>query len=118
MAVVTVRNLPEETHRALKVRAAQNGRSTEAEIREILTDAVRPRARIRIGTELAAFGRRHGGLDLEISRDSRPAEPATYRLEHRCYRARAECRERTGFLQTSVARSSSAGVTRMPSRDR
>lgn len=30
MAVVTVRNLPEETHRALRVRAAQHGRSTEA----------------------------------------------------------------------------------------
>ena len=32
MSVVTVRNLPEETHRALKLRAAQHGRSTEAEI--------------------------------------------------------------------------------------
>ena len=35
MPAVTVRNLPEETHRALKVRAAHNGRSTEAEIRRI-----------------------------------------------------------------------------------
>ena len=33
MAVVTVRNLPEATHRALKLRPAQHGRSTEAEIR-------------------------------------------------------------------------------------
>ena len=40
MSVVTVRNLPEETHRALKLRAAQHGRSTEAEIREILEGAV------------------------------------------------------------------------------
>jgi len=31
MAAVTIRNLPEATHRALKVRAAQHGRSTEAE---------------------------------------------------------------------------------------
>jgi len=36
MPAITVRNLSEETHRALKVRAAQHGRSTEAEIREIL----------------------------------------------------------------------------------
>ena len=49
MSVVTVRNLPEETHRALKLRAAQHGRSTEAEIREILEEAVRPRTRVKIG---------------------------------------------------------------------
>src|SRR5947208_2729973 len=36
MAVVTVRNLPAETHRVLRVRAARNGRSTEPEIRELL----------------------------------------------------------------------------------
>ena len=42
MATLTVRNLPDEVHRALRVRAAQHGRSTEAEIREILTLAVRP----------------------------------------------------------------------------
>ena len=43
MSAVTVRNLPEETHRALKHRAAQHGRSTEAEIRYILENAVRPK---------------------------------------------------------------------------
>ena len=32
MSVVTVRNLPEKTHRALKRRAVQHGRSTEAEM--------------------------------------------------------------------------------------
>jgi len=61
MSVVTVRNLPEETHRALKLRAAQHGRSTEAEIREILEEAVRPRTRVKIGSELAAFGQSFGG---------------------------------------------------------
>jgi plasmid stability protein len=78
MAAVTVRNLPEETHRALKLRAAQHGRSTEAEIREILENAVRPKARLKIGSELAAFGKRCGGLDLDISRDQTPAEPALF----------------------------------------
>jgi plasmid stability protein len=78
MPMVTVRNLPEETHRALKVRAAQHGRSTEAEIREILEDAVHPKARIKIGSELAAFGKRFGGLDLDIARDPAPTEPATF----------------------------------------
>ena len=69
MAVVTVRNLPEETHRALRVRAAQHGRSTEAEIRVILEEAVRPEGRVKIGSALAAFGQRFGGLDLHITRD-------------------------------------------------
>jgi len=78
MAAVTVRNLPAETHRALKVRAARNGRSTEAEIRMILEEAVSPRTRIRIGSELAAFGRRFGGIDLDMVRDKAPAEPADF----------------------------------------
>jgi plasmid stability protein len=78
MSVVTVRNLPEETHRALKVRAAQHGRSTEAEIREILEEAVRPEVRVKIGSELAAFGERFGGIDLDIARDQTPAKAATF----------------------------------------
>jgi plasmid stability protein len=78
MPAVTVRNLPEETHRALKLRAAQHGRSTEAEIREILEEAIRPKDRIKIGSELAAFGRRFGGLDLDIERDQTPTEPAKF----------------------------------------
>lgn len=80
MAAITVRNLPEETHRALKVRAAKHGRSTEAEIREILEAAVRPPRRVRMGTALAALGRRAGLTNedfaiLEQGRDKRPAEP-------------------------------------------
>ena len=78
MPSVTVRNLPEETHRALKLRAAQHGRSTEAEIREILEEAVRPKTRIKIGTELAAFGQRFGSLELDITRDKTPTEPAMF----------------------------------------
>jgi len=78
MAAITVRNLSEETHRALKLRAAQHGRSTEAEIRAILEEAARPKNRIKVGSELAAFGRRFGGLDLDIERDPTPTEPVSY----------------------------------------
>lgn len=78
MAVVTVRNLPEETHRALKLRAAQNGRSTEAEIRQILEEQVRPPGRIQVGSALSAFGKRVGGIDLNVARDKRPVEPADF----------------------------------------
>jgi plasmid stability protein len=78
MPVVTVRNLPEETHRALRMRAAEHGRSTEAEIREILEEAVRPKTRLKIGAELAAFGQRFGGFDLNLTRDQTPTEPAVF----------------------------------------
>ncbi|WP_206447986.1 FitA-like ribbon-helix-helix domain-containing protein [Agrococcus sp. KRD186] len=40
MATLTIRNLSEQTRRALKARAAEHDRSMEAEVREILDDAV------------------------------------------------------------------------------
>ena len=43
MAMLTVRNLTDEVHRALRVRAAQRGHSMEAEVREVLESAVNPR---------------------------------------------------------------------------
>ena len=76
MAAVTVRNLPEETLRALKLRAAKEGRSTEAEIREILANAVR--TPMGVGSTLADVGRRLGGIDLEPMRDRRPIKPADF----------------------------------------
>jgi plasmid stability protein len=75
---VTVRNIPEEIHRALKLRAAHNGRSTEAEIRVILKESVSSGTEAGLGTQLAAFGRRFGGIELNIVRDSRPTEPADF----------------------------------------
>lgn len=39
MAVLTIRNLPDEVRDRLRLRAAQSGRSMEAEVREILTRA-------------------------------------------------------------------------------
>jgi len=75
MSSVTVRNLPEATHRALKHRAAQHGRSTEAEIRHILETAVRPGN--GLGSTLAAIGRNLGGVVLKIERDTTPLAPAS-----------------------------------------
>ncbi len=79
MSVVTVRNLPEETHRALKLRAALHGRSTEAEIRSILEIAVRPENRVKIGQVLAEFGRRLSGAEWNTARDTAPAKPAIFK---------------------------------------
>lgn len=78
MPVITVRNLPDATHRALKLRAARNGRSTEAEIRDILTTTVNPPGRVKLGSALAAFGRHYGGLDLAADRDRSSIEPAAF----------------------------------------
>jgi plasmid stability protein len=80
VAAVTIRNLSDEAHQALKVRAAQHNRSTEAEIRAILEAAVRPAGRLRIGTALATMSRKIGLTNadveaLEQARDTRPAEP-------------------------------------------
>ncbi len=52
MAVVTTINLPEAVHRALQARAAHHGRSTEAEIRDILESAIRPPERVKLGSML------------------------------------------------------------------
>ena len=40
MATLTIRNLPGTTRRALKERAAAHNRSMEAEVRDILAEAV------------------------------------------------------------------------------
>jgi antitoxin FitA len=76
MSAVTVRNLPEETHRALKHRAIQHGRSTEAEIRYILENAVRPK--IGLGSILATFASEIGGVDLDIQRDKTPVRLVSF----------------------------------------
>lgn len=39
MAILNIRNLDPEVHKSLRLRAASNGRSMEAEAREILAEA-------------------------------------------------------------------------------
>ena len=67
MAAVTIRNLSEETHRALKLRATRHNRSTEAEMRAILEAAVRSEERVRLGSELFEISQTCGltNADLE-----------------------------------------------------
>lgn len=83
MAMLTVRNLPDDVHRALRVRAAQHGRSTEAEVREILAVAVKPETRIRLGDALATLGGKLGltNEDFDVFdqvSDKTPAEPLRF----------------------------------------
>ncbi|WP_080578903.1 FitA-like ribbon-helix-helix domain-containing protein, partial [Sinorhizobium fredii] len=67
MAILTVRNVPDEVHRALRVRAAMHGRSTEAEGRDLLESVVKPKQRVRMGDALAEVGRRLGLTDDDFA---------------------------------------------------
>ncbi|HRO22393.1 MAG TPA: plasmid stabilization protein [Alcaligenes phenolicus] len=83
MAILTIRNVPDDVHRALRVRAAQHGRSTEAEVREILAAVVKPEKRVRVGEALAAIGRKIGLTNedfavFESVRDKTPAKPLSF----------------------------------------
>jgi len=78
MASLNVRKLSEQTHKALRIRAAQHGRSVEAEIRAILDEAVNPKGRVGLGSMLTAIGRDFGGVELDVERDKTPAEPANF----------------------------------------
>ncbi len=83
MPSVTVRNVPDEVHRALRVKAAQHGRSAEAEIRDILKNAVQPEGRVKLGSLLAGIGHKINLSDEEFaafeqSRDKTPAKPVDF----------------------------------------
>ena len=83
MAMLTVRNLPDEVHRALRVRAARRGHSMEAEVREILESAISLQGRVRLGSVLADMGRRAKLSDDEFAvfeqvRNKVPARPPSF----------------------------------------
>lgn len=83
MPSVTIRNVPDEVHRAIRVRAARHGRSIEAEMRDILESAVKPEGRIKLGSMLAAIGRKVKLTEEEFAlfervRDKTPARAARF----------------------------------------
>jgi plasmid stability protein len=65
MATLTVRNLDDSVVRALRVRAAERGRSAEAEhreiLREVLTGTHQPSPRAVAANRLAEFRHRTAG---------------------------------------------------------
>lgn len=78
MTAISVRDLDDRVAARLKVQAARNGRSMEAEVRAILTDAVALQA--GEGLNIAqAIGRRFsaiGGVELPIPPRSDPPRAA------------------------------------------
>jgi len=83
MGVLTIRNVPDDIHLALKARAALHGRSTEAEVRAILAVAVKPEGRARMGDLLWETGRQIDLGDDDVDailglRDRTPAQPLRF----------------------------------------
>ena len=65
--MLTVRDIPDEVYRALRVQAARQGHSMEAEVREILESAVSPQGRVKLGSLLADMGRQARLTDKEFA---------------------------------------------------
>ena len=74
MASITVRNLDEELKQRLRVRAAENGRSMEQEVREILKTALEktptgptpPMTGKELVESIRARFEPYGGVELEL----------------------------------------------------
>ena len=67
MASITIRNLDDDLKRRLHVRAAEHGRSMEAEVREILRQVVgQPSAPKNLGQAIQARFATLGGVDLHL----------------------------------------------------
>lgn len=81
MKAITIRNVPEEVHRAIRVRAAQHGRTLQAELCEILASAVKPEGRVKLGDLLENIGRKVKLTDEEwagFDSDHSPARVASF----------------------------------------
>jgi len=83
VAILTVRNVPDDVRRALRVRAARHGRSTEAEVREILAAVVKPSSPVRMVDALAAIGRKVGLTNEDVAvfdsvADRAPVKPLRF----------------------------------------
>lgn len=68
MATLTIRNLPDHVRDRLRVRAAENGRSMEAEVRTILEESLVEPGKVDLSWVEAVIdlGNRFGGIELDI----------------------------------------------------
>ena len=77
MTAISIRNLDSDVKARLRIRAAEHGRSMEAEIRAILADAVAEQRPVGLFDAIRAVSLEHGGVDLELpprKRRQRPVE--------------------------------------------
>jgi plasmid stability protein len=78
MTAISIRNLDSEVKTKLRVRAAEHGRSMEAEIRAILTEAVEQRP-VGLFDAIRAVSLEHGGVDLDLRRRQQRQRPVDLR---------------------------------------
>ena len=80
MASITVRNLEEGLKRRLRVRAAENGRSVEEEVRVILRTALyhQPSTRGNLAASILARFAPLGGVELKIPPRSPMRKPPQF----------------------------------------
>ena len=79
MAVLTIRNVPEETKRRLRIRAAEHGRSMEAELREIVDRALEaPQSTEGLGEAIRRRFAKYGGVELELPERTPAREPPDF----------------------------------------
>ncbi|MFN0090763.1 MAG: FitA-like ribbon-helix-helix domain-containing protein [Acidimicrobiales bacterium] len=78
MATFTIRGLDEELRDRLRVRAARHGRSMEAEVREILRDALaEPEPSEPLGSRIRQRFAAIGGGELELPARTERPRPAS-----------------------------------------
>ena len=68
VTAISIRNLDPDVKARLRVRAAEHGRSMEAEIRAILVDAVAEQRPVGLFDAIRAISLEHGGVDLRRER--------------------------------------------------
>ena len=76
MSTLTIRRLPDGVKERLRIRAAEHGRSMEAEARAILEEALPPGPAVDLTwvNAFIAIGEEFGGVELDIPED----EPASF----------------------------------------
>ena len=81
MATLTIRNIELTIKERLRVRAAQNGRSMEAELRAIVIDAIEAPTRppeMNLYDRIRARFEPLGGVELELPPRGPMREPPTF----------------------------------------
>lgn len=78
MASISIRGLDEEVRERLRARAAEHGRSMEAEARAILTEVVTGPSERGLAQALRARFSGLGGVDLQLPRRSEPPRAADF----------------------------------------
>jgi plasmid stability protein len=73
---MTVRNLPEDLHRRIRLYAAQHGLSAEAAVRRLLDEATRPAE--RLGDVVTAYARARAVDFPDTPRDRTRVSPADF----------------------------------------